>query len=79
MSFRMFSAASITARWRVKSGPTLKKGSRITIRLFLPDEPTTPIELKAEVLGPFGEHGGVRMKFINPPVEAVRRIHRLLT
>ncbi len=63
----------------VKSGPTLEKGNRITIRLFLPDEPTTPIELKAEVLGPFGENGGVRMKFINPPVEAVRRIHRLLT
>ena len=36
-------------------------------------------EIKAEVLGPFGESGGVRMKFINPPVEAVRRIHRLLT
>lgn len=63
----------------VKSGPTLEKGSRIAVRLFLPDEPTTPIELKAEVLGPFGENGGVRMKFINPPVEAVRRIHRLLT
>jgi hypothetical protein len=62
----------------VASGPTPKKGSRITIRLFLPDD-AEPIELKAEVLGPFGEHGGARMKFINPPVEAVRRIHRLLT
>lgn len=62
----------------VSSGPTPKRGSRITLRLFLPDDPTTPLELKAEVLGPFGENGGARMKFINPPVEAVRRIHRLL-
>ncbi|MBL8922725.1 MAG: PilZ domain-containing protein [Myxococcaceae bacterium] len=62
----------------VASGPTPKKGSRITIRLFLPDDPTTPLELKVVVIGAFGEHGGARMKFLNPPVEAVRRIHRLL-
>ncbi|MBE2253485.1 MAG: PilZ domain-containing protein [Myxococcus sp.] len=63
----------------VAAGPTPKKGSKIVVRLFLPDDPTTPLELKVLVLGPFGEHGGARMKFINPPVEAVRRIHRLLT
>jgi hypothetical protein len=63
----------------VSSGPTLKKGSKIRIRLFLPDAPTTPLELNALVLGPFGDQGGVRMRFINPPVEAVRRIHRLLS
>lgn len=62
----------------IASGPTPKKGSRITLRLFLPDDPTAPLELLALVLGPFGEKGGARMKFINPPVEAVRRIHRLL-
>ena len=62
----------------VASGPTPKKGTRLVIRLFLPDDPE-PISLKAEVLGPFGEQGGARMKFLNPPVEAVRRIHRLLT
>jgi len=63
----------------VSSGPTPRKGSKILIRLFLPDDPTTPLELKVLVLGPFGEQGGARMKFIDPPVEAVRRIHRLLT
>lgn len=62
----------------VASGPTPKKGSRIALKLFLPDDPTTPLELDAEVLGPFGEEGGARMKFLNPPVEAVRRIHKLL-
>lgn len=63
----------------VASGPTPRLGSRITLRLFLPDDPTAALELEAEVIGPFSQAGGARMRFINPPVEAVRRIHRLLS
>lgn len=61
----------------IASGPTPKKGRRVKLKLFLPDDPT-PLELDAEVLGPFGDEGGARMKFLNPPVGAVRRIHKLL-
>ncbi|MCA2978912.1 MAG: PilZ domain-containing protein [Myxococcaceae bacterium] len=61
----------------VAAGPTPRRGSRLVIRLILPDDPQ-PLELKAEVLGPFGPQGGARMKFVAPPVDAIRRIHRLL-
>jgi hypothetical protein len=62
----------------ISGGPTPKKGTRLTLKLFLPDEPTTPLELEAEVLGPLGRDGGVRMKFIKPDIDAVRRIHKLV-
>ncbi len=62
----------------ISGGPTPKKGTRLTLKLFLPDEPTTPLELEAEVLGPLGKEGGVRMKFLKPDLEAVRRIHKLV-
>lgn len=62
----------------VRQGPTPAVGRRLSLRLFLPDDATTPLELEAVVLGPYGDLGGARMKFVRPPVEAVRRIHRLL-
>ncbi|MDP1823494.1 MAG: PilZ domain-containing protein [Archangium sp.] len=62
----------------ISGGPTPKKGTRLTLKLFLPDEPTTPLVLDAEVLGPLGREGGVRMKFLKPDLEAVRRIHKLV-
>ena len=62
----------------ISGGPTPKKGTKLTLKLFLPDEPTTPLVLEAEVLGPLGRDGGVRMKFIKPDLEAVRRIHKLV-
>lgn len=62
----------------ISGGPTPKKGTKLTLKLFLPDEPTEPLVLKAEVLGSLGEHEGVRMRFINPDLEAVRRIHKLV-
>lgn len=62
----------------ISGGPTPKKGSKLTLKLFLPDEPTTPLELEAEVLGPLGKDGGVRMRFLKPDLEAVRRIHKLV-
>lgn len=62
----------------IAGGKTPKKGTRLTLKLFLPDEPTEPLLLKAEVLGPLGEDGGVRMRFLNPDLEAVRRIHKLV-
>jgi hypothetical protein len=62
----------------ISGGPTPKKGTRLSLKLFLPDEPTTPLVLEAEVLGPLGREGGVRMKFLKPDLEAVRRIHKLV-
>ena len=62
----------------INGGRTPKKGTRLTLRLFLPDAPTTPLVLDAEVLGPLGREGGVRMRFIKPDLEAVRRIHKLV-
>lgn len=62
----------------ISGGKTPKKGTRLTLKLFLPDEPTEPLVLKAEVLGSLGENEGVRMRFLNPDLEAVRRIHKLV-
>jgi len=62
----------------ISGGATPKKGTRLTLKLFLPDEPTEPLLLDAEVLGPLGSEDGVRVKFIKPELEAVRRIHKLV-
>ena len=62
-----------------RQGHTPKKGTRLTLSLFLPDEPLAPLKLDAEVLGPYDGAGGMRMRFKNPSVEAVKRIHRYLS
>lgn len=62
----------------ISGGATPKKGTKLSLKLFLPDEPTNPLVLDAEVLGPLGKEGGVRVKFIKPDLDAVRRIHRLV-
>lgn len=62
----------------ISGGATPKKGTRLTLKLFLPDEPTQPLLLDAEVLGSLGSEDGVRVKFIKPDLEAVRRIHKLV-
>ncbi len=62
----------------LKGGPTPKKGSSVQLKLFLPDAPTEPLLLKGRVLGSLDASGGARVKFVNPPVEALRRIHRFL-
>lgn len=63
----------------VRGGQTPAKGRVVALRLFLPDDPKAPLELRAEVLGPFDDEGGVRMKFVRPPIDAVKRIHRLVS
>jgi hypothetical protein len=63
----------------VRAGQTPPKGHIVHLRLFLPDDVKSPLELKAEVLGSFDEDGGVRMRFVKPDIEAVRRIHRLVS
>lgn len=59
-------------------GHTPKKGTKLKLKLFLPDEPNAPLALEAEVLGACRPSGGMRLKFSSPPLEAVRRIHRFL-
>jgi hypothetical protein len=58
-------------------GPVFKVRSRLSVRLFLPDE-GPPLDVEVEVLGTTGAAGGTRMKFLDPPLHAVRRIHRLV-
>jgi hypothetical protein len=62
----------------IATGKTPKKGTKLTLKLFLPDEPTRPLLLEAEVLGSLSKDAGVRMRFIKPDLDAVRRIHKLV-
>lgn len=62
----------------VLEGPTPPTGTKLTLALFLPDEPMSPLELEGVVLGPCGANG-MRVKFHQPSLEAVRRIHRYLS
>lgn len=62
----------------IAGGRTPKKGTKLQLKIFLPDEPTDPLQLEAEVLGPLDANGGVRMKFIKPDIEVMRRIHKLV-
>lgn len=63
----------------VRGGQTPPRGQVLGLRLFLPDDPLEPLQLRAVVLGSFDAEGGVRMKFVDPPIEAVKRIHRLVS
>ncbi|GMU61914.1 MAG: PilZ domain-containing protein [Myxococcales bacterium] len=63
----------------IRAGQTPARGKVVSLRLFLPDDLDAPLQLKAEVLGPFDEDGGVRMRFVKPDIDAVRRIHRLVS
>jgi hypothetical protein len=62
----------------IAQGRTPKKGSKLKLKLFLPDAPEAPLELAAVVLGPFDDQGGARLKFLAPPADAVKRLHRFL-
>ena len=62
----------------IAGGKTPKKGARLQLKLFLPDAPTEPLELEAEVLGALDAEGGTRMRFIDPDLEVMRRIHKLV-
>ncbi len=59
-------------------GHTPPTGARLNLSLFLPDEPLAPLKLEAEVLGPYDDKGGMRLRFRQPSLEAVRRIHKYL-
>jgi hypothetical protein len=61
-----------------RHGPTPVTGSRLMLKLFLPDEPMVPLKLEAEVLACYDDRGGMRLKFHRPSLDAVRRIHRFL-
>ncbi|MFZ5439877.1 MAG: PilZ domain-containing protein [Myxococcota bacterium] len=62
----------------IAGGKTPRKGTRLALKLYLPDEPEAPLELQAEVLGSLHDGEGVRVRFLNPDLEAVRRIHKLV-
>lgn len=62
----------------LKDGPTPKKGTQLTLSLLLPDMPAKPLRMRVQVLGSYDERGGMRLKFFNPPLESVRRLHRYL-
>jgi hypothetical protein len=60
------------------TGAIIPKGTRLSLALLLPDDPAVSVTLRGVVLGPLDARGGARVKFLNPPVEALRRIHRFL-
>ena len=62
-----------------RQGNTPLTGTRVTLALFLPDEPLAPLELDAQVLGPYDSSGGMRLGFRNPCIDSVKRIHRYLS
>lgn len=62
----------------IRGGRTPKKGTKLSLKLFLPDDLTAPLTLAGEVLGPLDDDGGVRVRFIKPDLEAMRRIHKLV-
>jgi|CXWL01.1.fsa_nt_gi hypothetical protein len=62
----------------LRDGPTPKRGSRLTLSLLLPDLPGKPLKMRVQVLGSYDERGGMRLRFYNPPLESVRRVHRYL-
>lgn len=62
-----------------RQGHTPPAGTRLTLALFMPDEPLAPLKLDAEVLGPYDSGGGMRLRFKNPSVDAIKRIHRYLS
>lgn len=61
------------------SGATHPVGSRLDLRLHLPDRRRTePVQLEAEVVGYHADSDGLRLAFRNAPVDAIRRISRYL-
>ncbi len=61
-----------------RQGHTPPTGARLSLSLFLPDEPLAPLKLEAEVLGPYDGNGGMRLRFKQPSLQAIRRIHKYL-
>lgn len=61
-----------------RSGFPHELGTRLDLRLYLPDDPQDPVCVQAEVVGWHNEDGGMRLAFRSPPAETVRRIHRYL-
>jgi PilZ domain len=61
----------------IREGCSMVTGTRLTVRVALPDQPRDPVQLDGEVVGPFDVSGGVRIRFVHPDVEVMRRIHRL--
>lgn len=59
-------------------GVSHPRGTKLNVVLHLLDG-QEPLELTGEVLGPYDAHGGMRMAFRGPPVEAVQRIHAFLS
>jgi hypothetical protein len=54
-------------------------GTKLELWLYLPDDPTHPVKLQAEVVGQWPDEAGVRVAFRNPSGEAVRRISKVLS
>lgn len=54
-------------------------GTRLSVFLHLPNEPSNPVEVTGEVVGRNAESGGVRIAFRNAPIDSLRKIHRFLS
>jgi hypothetical protein len=54
-------------------------GTKLELWLYLPDDPSHPVKLQAEVVGEWPDEAGVRVAFRSPSGQAVRRISKLLS
>jgi hypothetical protein len=53
-------------------------GEEVRLTLHLPDNPSRPLEVRARVVGHLRDRTGMRLAFLRPSRETVRRIHRFL-
>lgn len=59
-------------------GTRYATGTRVELLLHLPDDASGPVPMTAEVVGVNDDSGGMRLAFRNPPLAAIKRIHRFL-
>ncbi len=62
----------------IQTGCSFVRGTRLQLRMALPDRPGEPFKIVGEVVAPYGINGGIRLKFVSPEIDVTKRIHRLL-
>ncbi|MBL9038579.1 MAG: PilZ domain-containing protein [Archangium sp.] len=62
----------------IRSGDALPAGLPVSVRLRLNDGRDELLMVPGVVLGPYDNLGGVRVRFLAPPVGVARRLHRFV-
>jgi hypothetical protein len=53
-------------------------GTEVSLQVQLPDDSSRPLEVRARVVGHNRHNSGMRLAFLDPSRETVRRLHRYL-